>query len=78
MGALPVSGFVVCDVTGAILAVTDCAVRAHELLKELDDARTWRLPSGAIGGTKLRGQGVRSYVRDYAPMGCTVSPGWGA
>jgi hypothetical protein len=70
--------FSVHDVTGAVLAVTDCPVRAHELLRELDDARTWRLPSGVIGGTKLRGQGVRSHVKDYAPMGCFISPGWGA
>ena len=42
------------DVGGAVLATVDCPVRAHELLRDLEDAVVWRLPNGTVGGTKLR------------------------
>lgn len=39
--------------TGAVLTTVACPVDAHRLLRTLDDAETWRLPDGTVGGTKL-------------------------
>jgi hypothetical protein len=48
-----IGGYTVHDATGAVLTTVPCPVDAHRLLRELDDAESWRLPSGAIGGIKL-------------------------